>query len=50
MSPSWNKNKAITTLMLRNIPNKYSQVELLEDVIKGGFRPGIQLDFFLFTN
>jgi RNA recognition motif-containing protein len=46
MSPSWNKNKAITTLMLRNIPNKYSQVELLEDVIKAGFRPGIQLDFF----
>jgi RNA recognition motif-containing protein len=46
MSPSWNKNKALTTLMLRNIPNKYSQLELLEDVIKVGFAPAIQIDFF----
>jgi len=40
------KVNAVTTLMLRNIPNKYCQRELLEDLDSYGFLPGEHMDFF----
>jgi len=40
------KVSAVTTLMLRNIPNKYCQRELLEDLDSYGFLPGEHMDFF----
>jgi len=36
----------VTTLMLRDIPNKYCQRELLEDIVGHGFEPGFDLNFF----
>lgn len=46
MSPSFNKSKELTSLMLRNIANKYDQNTLLEEIQAAGFRPGLELDFF----
>merc|ERR1712196_620835 len=36
----------VTTLMLRNIPNKYCQRELLEDIDQYGYFPGEHMNFF----
>lgn len=36
----------VTTLMLRNIPNKYCQRELLEDLDQYGYVPGEHMNFF----
>jgi len=43
---TWDMDKPITTFMLRNIPNKYCQKELLEDLEYMGFAPAKQIDFF----
>jgi len=41
-----NTKKSATTLMLRNIPNKYCQREMLEDLEASGFCAGEHMDFF----
>eukprot|EP00397_Hematodinium_sp_SG-2012_P046764 GEMP01052956.1.p1 GENE.GEMP01052956.1~~GEMP01052956.1.p1 ORF type:complete len:401 (+),score=92.96 GEMP01052956.1:59-1261(+) len=36
----------LTTMMLRNVPNRYTQKELVVDLRMLGFVPGIDMDFF----
>lgn len=37
---------SLTTMMLRNVPNRYTQRELVTDLRLLGFAPGIDVDFF----
>lgn len=43
MPPPWTD---ITTVMMRNLPNRYSQQRLLDELHKSGFAPRRHFDFF----
>lgn len=43
MEPPWTD---VTTVMMRNLPNKYTQQMLLEELSDGGFRLQTDFDFF----